>query len=352
MTVKKNTLKRTFAYTRIADHLANKIASGKLPPGSFLLSERKLAQMYNVNHATARKATQLLVDQGMARKIQGQGVLVAEVSKVPQTTKFIGFILCRRKKTSPFYFKIISCIEKELKKYGIYLIFSSFDDTSDTEIPQILINSAVDGVIVTGELSPKLLNFLQKRKINHVLIEHSNKYNGKSNIVASYGNDIGYKAASCLLSSYKKIALIKGTNDFRPHDTLREQGFIQAFIESSREFDKKMLIECNSYDSSEIRGKVSWLLKNESPDAIFATNLRFANEAASVCRELGIKIPEEIKFAFYSSTDGGNIAKPIIVQTNNEEIGRAAVNRLLDIINERAIGTIINMIPALINKEE
>ena len=65
MNTVENTLKRTFVYTQIADYLQEKIVSGELSPGSFLVSERKLADMYNVNHATARKATQFLVDKGL-----------------------------------------------------------------------------------------------------------------------------------------------------------------------------------------------------------------------------------------------------------------------------------------------
>ena len=348
MTIVKDTLKRTFVYTRIANHLVEKIASGELAPGSFLLSERKLAEMYNVNHATARKATQLLVDKGLVRKIHGQGILVADNQKRKKTTKFIGFILCKRKKSSPFYFEIISCIEKELRKFGLHLIFSSFDDSSDDEIPKMLINSAVDGVIVTGVVPAKLLTFLQKRKINHVLIEHSGKYDGKSNIVASDDKDIGYKAASYLLKNHKRIALIRGTKNFRPHDLLREQGFIQAFTESGREFDKKMLVECSSYNPEEIQKALSALLKKDLPDAIFATNMSFADEAAGVFRASEIKIPDEIEFVVFSGSEPVNIESAVIIKSDYEMISRAAVNRLLDIIYERAVGISINLIPAII----
>ena len=345
------TLKRTFVYTRIADNIAEKIASGELAPGSFLLSERKLAGIYKVNHATARKATQLLVDKGLVKKIQGQGVLVAENQKRKRTTKFIGFILCKRKKSNPFYFELISYIEKELKKLGFHLVYTSFDNSSSkNEVPNILTSSAVDGVIVTGEIPHKLLSFLQKNKVNHVLIDRSNTYNGKSNIVSTGEDDIGYKAGKYLFRKHKKIAFIKGSEKFRPHDMLRENGLMRAAAECGYKFDKKMIIECSSFEPCEIRKAASTLLKKEHPNAVFASNIKFANEMADVCLESGIKIPKEIEFAFYSATDKNIIPSPLIIQANNEGIGRAAVNRLLDIINGRAVGTSINLIPAISNK--
>ena len=346
------TLKRTFVYNQIAEHLSEKIASGELAPGSFLLSERKLADMYNVNHATARKATQVLVDRGLVTKIHGQGVLVADIHKKKKTTKFIGFILCKRKKSNPIYLELISYIEEELKKIGFHLIFTSFDDSSSkNEIPKMLTSAAVDGVIVTGDVSYKLLKFLRKNKINHVLVAHSSRYDGKSNLISTDNRDIGYKAASYLLKKHKKIAFIKGTKNFRPHDILREQGFIQAFRECDRQFDKKMLAECSSYDSDEIREAVSDLLKKGCPDAIFATNINFINETASVFRESGIKIPDEMEFITFAGPGYFqlNIPAPVIIQANNEEISHAALNRLLDIINGRAVGTSINLIPTVLS---
>lgn len=352
MSTVQNTLKRTFVYTQIADHLQAKIASGELSPGSFLLSERKLADMYNVNHATARKATQVLVDKGLVTKIQGQGILVNSYQQKRKATKFIGFILCKRKKSNPIYFELISYIEEELKKIGFHLVFTSFDDSSSqSEIPKMLTSSAVDGVIVTGEIPRKLLTFLQKNQINHVLVVHSTRYNGKSNIVSSDNRDIGYKAANYLLKRHKNIAFIKGKKDFRPHDILRENGFIQAFKDCDRQFDKKMLVECCSYDSVEIRKAASELLKKACPDAIFTTNINFINETASVFREAGIKIPSEVEFVTFKSPGYFqlNIPAPVIIKANNEGISHAALHRLLDIISGRALGTSINLIPAVLS---
>jgi DNA-binding LacI/PurR family transcriptional regulator len=351
MNIVKNKFKRTFAYTQIALHLEEKIASGELFPGSFLVSERKLADMYNVNHTTARKATQLLVDKGLVTKIQGQGILVTNCLQKQRATKFIAFILCKRKKSNPFYFELITYIEKELKKFGFHLVFSSLDSSSSERgIPKILMNSAVDGVIITGEVPKKLLTFLRKNQINHVLITHSDDYDGKSNIVASDDRDIGYKAANYLLKKHTQIAFIRGKEEFRPHDMLREDGFIQAFTECNRQFDKKMLVECSSYNPVEIRKTVSILLKKERPDAIFVTNINFVNETASVFRELGIKIPDEIEFVVFSEPEAlhlTNITVPVIIKMNSQEISRAAVNRMLDIIHGRAVGISINLIPAI-----
>jgi DNA-binding LacI/PurR family transcriptional regulator len=242
-------------------------------------------------------------------------------------------------------------VEEELKKFGFHLVFSNFNDSS-TEIPRMLKNSAVDGVIITGEVPPHLLNFLQKNKISHVLMAHSIKYDGKSDIVASDERDIGYKAANYLLKKHRRLALIRGGESFRPHDVLRGDGFIQALAEYGRKFDAGMLVECNSYDPAEIRKKISTLLKKDRPDAIFATNINFLNEAVPVFCNSGIRIPEDLEFVIFSGpgTLRLNIPEPVVVKTDSKEISRAAVNRLLDMICGRAVGISINLIPAVLSK--
>jgi DNA-binding LacI/PurR family transcriptional regulator len=342
----KNQLKRNFAYTRIAEQLAEKIASGELAPGSFLLSERKLAETYDVNHATVRKATQLLADRGLVNKIQGKGIRVNGRQQKKRGTKFIGFILCKRQKSAPFYFELITFIEKELQKYGFHLIFSSYDDTANSEIPKMLQSSAVDAVIITGEVPRKLLKYLRQNQINHVLIAHASKFDRRSNIVSSDDSDIGYKAAKYLLQKHEKIALIRGSENFRPHDMIREQGFRQAFEECGRQFDERLLIECDSFESKEIQKKLLAIPREMFPDAIFTTTADFFNQAAMTFKGSKIKF---ISFAGPGDFRFIGSAKPVIIKTDCEEISRATVNRLIDILNGRAAGISVNMIPALIS---
>lgn len=67
-----------YAYQRVADDIAGRIASGELAPGSRLRSERELAVHYQVAFHTVRRAMQLLRDRGLIRSIHGRGTYVTE----------------------------------------------------------------------------------------------------------------------------------------------------------------------------------------------------------------------------------------------------------------------------------
>lgn len=61
---------------RIADELRQQIASGALPAGSKLPSERALADQYETARNTAREAIRLLAEQGLVTAEHGRGVFV------------------------------------------------------------------------------------------------------------------------------------------------------------------------------------------------------------------------------------------------------------------------------------
>lgn len=65
-----------FAYMRVAEDIAGRIASGELPPGTRLRSERDLAAHYEVAFHTVRRAMQVLRDRDLIVSIHGRGTYV------------------------------------------------------------------------------------------------------------------------------------------------------------------------------------------------------------------------------------------------------------------------------------
>lgn len=61
---------------QLADELAEQIAGGELPPGTWLPAERSLAEQHGVSRSTARQAIQALVNQGLAEHVAGSGAKI------------------------------------------------------------------------------------------------------------------------------------------------------------------------------------------------------------------------------------------------------------------------------------
>ena len=67
-------------YVQVADHIAARIASGELAPGTRLPPERDLATIYGVAYDTIRRANELLRKRGLIVTVHGRGTFVAECS--------------------------------------------------------------------------------------------------------------------------------------------------------------------------------------------------------------------------------------------------------------------------------
>lgn len=334
--------KRKIACEEIAETLRKAILHGKLAPGSAIMSERKLAEIYNVTHVTARKATQKLVDENLIVKIHGKGAFVSEKN----TTESVGFILCGREKTAPFYFDLVSGIERELDKHGYNLIFSGINDYKDeADIPRMLKEKIVGGVFITGVAPEKLLKFLRKNDIKHVLIAHQTAYDGKSDTVASDERDAGYKAAEYLLKKgHREIAIFRGFDEKRPYDSLRESGFREACEDFGIVPET---VKCDTGDPEGIRTAALRVFREKHPDAIFSTNDNFASEIFRAAEMEKIKVPENLEFIISGGSEHimKTIPSPVIVRACREQMAKASVARLLDILSGKSIGKNLNLIP-------
>ena len=65
-------------YIQIAEGLLDRIETGDLAPGDRLAPERDLSDMLSVSRMTLRRALQLLENQGMITRVQGDGTYVAQ----------------------------------------------------------------------------------------------------------------------------------------------------------------------------------------------------------------------------------------------------------------------------------
>ncbi|MEU0510086.1 MULTISPECIES: winged helix-turn-helix domain-containing protein [Amycolatopsis] len=65
-----------YLYEAMADHLAARVAAGELADGARLPSEVRLAREYGVSLGTARHATEILRERGLARTVRAKGTFI------------------------------------------------------------------------------------------------------------------------------------------------------------------------------------------------------------------------------------------------------------------------------------
>jgi DNA-binding GntR family transcriptional regulator len=65
-----------YEYVKLADTIAAEIASGKIPAGAALPSERAMMEIYSVSIGTVRRAVRELRERGLVATLPAKGTFV------------------------------------------------------------------------------------------------------------------------------------------------------------------------------------------------------------------------------------------------------------------------------------
>lgn len=75
-------------YKQLADNILNKIETGEYRVGEAIMSEREMANKYDINRLTVRRAIESLKEIGLLESIQGKGTIVTSVPRVTKNIEF------------------------------------------------------------------------------------------------------------------------------------------------------------------------------------------------------------------------------------------------------------------------
>ncbi len=142
-------------YKQLADRLAEKIDSGKIPRGTFLPSERMLTKEFDVSRITIRSGLNSLVKQKYLEAVTGKGYLVLDIPQEPgHRTLNIGGLWC-----SGLYsehtirlFQAASNTAEE-NGYMLFLIDSGDDESVQAAKLSAILEKNTDGLLIVPTYS-------------------------------------------------------------------------------------------------------------------------------------------------------------------------------------------------------
>lgn len=104
-------------YIQLKEVIRTKIEDGEYLPGTSIPSEGELAKIYGLNKQTVRNAIELLVKEGLLKKVQGKGTFVEGEKIEKKIVGKQGFISGTKKRNDDLKTKIT---KKYLRKAGDY----------------------------------------------------------------------------------------------------------------------------------------------------------------------------------------------------------------------------------------
>ena len=347
-------LKNTFAGDKFKQDLIAQIESGNLISGEAILSERKLAEKYNIGYMTVRRAVDDLVEMGLLYRVPRKGTFVSERPAIKKEgdiadgSNMIAIVMSDLQ--NQFSNRIIEGVERKARQHGYQLLVynSELDVTLEATHLKSVIETGVAGVILSPCFPPVNMELARKIKNDNVPLVLIDKYfeTLKTDFVTCDNFDAAYRAVKYLASmGHKKIAHITSHSSLRNISSIkmRYEGYLKALKEAGLEAIPEYVQELDEVSvHTEMRNiNLNYLgyepMKKllelpEPPTAVFLLFDLLAVGAYRAIKSEGLSVPNDISiigfdnvdFSCYMDVPLTTMAQPV------EEIGEMAVNVLIE----------------------
>jgi len=254
-------------------------------------------------------------------------------------TKTLGLIL--PDSANPFFAEIGRSIETAAFSQGYNVILCNTDGDFGREqtYVEVLLNKQVDGIVfvAAGDRSDSLSQIL-KRDLPIVVVDRDLP-EVQLDTVLSDNFQGGFLATQHLIGlGHSRIACISGPSHLTP-SALRVTGYKQALLKANLPLDERLIVRGDFHPHSGWQAALYLLSLPEKPSAIFACNDLMAMGVLRAAAECGISVPSDLAVMGYDDIELSSYTTPALstIHQPKAEIGRAAVQMILERINDRSL---------------
>lgn len=276
------------AYQIIINELLEELSFGKFELGDPFYTEEVLICRFNVAKMTVREAMRRLVENGFIIRRRGAGSFVAKIPDKPFRTKVtqhcvVGILTGRRMfKTNIPLSKMLANLHDQAMKHGIILYLG-------VDAVKPLVESKVDGIIVSGELTQESIIELKKSGIPTVAI--NTYYKDIFPTITSDMYKVGYMVEQYLYErGYKQVAMLGSGKDAEMVRSLMLPGIKAAMLDLKVDKNTlKDLVEKDFLDKLEII-----LTSKHIPDVLLLMNWWAIYPTLRLLDNKKLKIPKDV----------------------------------------------------------
>ena len=257
-----------------------------------------------------------------------------------------------------FFSNIIHNIEKIANKsgYNIMILQTEENFAKEKENISLIIDQKVSGIIISVCKGAKNSKHLKKAidegikvvQIDNILSDIDTSYIKNEDREGAYNSTM-----HLLQQGYKNIALFTGNMLSQIYQD-RKQGYIDAHIEMGIPHNKNLILEnANTRDGGK-EAMLKILNNGEKIDAIFSAGDYPALGAYLICKEKGIKIPEEIGIVGFANEHFAELVSPSMTSSDQHsaKIGQLAAEQILKEIDNTETELLkTSLLPELIIRE-
>lgn len=299
----------------------------------------------DVSDKTRNKIKKILEKENFLPNAQAQGL----TTKKTWTLGVVYFEDLGIGLSHPFFSKVIEAFKKQADKHGYSLLFGSKNDRlKNTTFLEYFKYKSVDGItiICTDPNDRETLELIES-DFPIVVIDMLNE---NTSTVTS-DNEYGCKLAMEYLFSlgHKKIAHINGTDQI---DNLPSMSRMESYKKYIKEFNlyknDDYLVNGKNFDFDSGYEAMNKLLKLKNPPtAVLGASDKIALGAIKAIQNNGLRVPEDISVIGFDDIELAEYVTPRLttIRQNCDEIGKAAIDILVEQINKKEKLAINKVIP-------
>ena len=326
------------AYIRIADKLRSVIKDNSFKPGDFIGTEVELSKDNSITRMTARRAVQILIDEGLLERQPGKGVFVKQIQKSIHQIKLLS---CNLNWMPSIY--IGQGMKLQAEKYNAEVILCDFGGNEEeyikaiVDLPKSKENSSAVLVSIHNKAFYSALLKLELANYKYVVVDEIlNEFPCPS--ISSDNIQGGKLAVQTLLNcGHKKIGFIGDVGVSTTEKRFR--GGTTVLAENSLTYS--CIINLTSADSAwekDVLHNLRLLKKSNSlPSAFFCSCDAVARYVYRAANKLGLAIPDDISVIGFDDDPIAEWLSPGLTTIRQpfEKIGKEAIDALMNYINGR-----------------
>jgi len=247
-----------------------------------------------------------------------------------------------------FFSLAIKGIEQIARQYGYHvLIYQTHEDIEmEMSFTNSLLNGRVDGILTSVSSSEFNGDYYQNLVKRVPMVFFDRVYNDVDAFkIMTDDYQISYEATTHLIEcGCKKIAYLYGLENL-PAGKARFLGFQDAMAAGGLQFNEEFIVKYSEQEADNLI-HLKHLLQHHQPDALFSSIEEFVIPSYTVCNELGVKIPMEIKIISFSNQATAALLNPSLTTIMQPafEIGKEAASSLFKILNKKGLGDDQNIV--------
>ena len=258
--------------------------------------------------------------------------------KSASETKTIGLLTKRQHGEAlfinPFYSYVIAGAERECARHHISLMYANIevdDQNRALELPTMLLEARVDGVIVLGAFLEETIAHISTRASQNVVLvdAYTSNGNGFDNVLID-NLDGAARAVNYLIArGHRRIGLIGSQADSYPSILERRQGYLNAL----NQHDLEPFVEDSAWWREDAY-QAACRLMVRAPDitAIFACNDEAALGVLNALQDKGLRVPDDVSLIGFDNIDLVQEVTPPLTTMHVDKglMGVMAVRHLID----------------------